>query len=160
MCKTLSVQNNIFSVLPLHILRYIHGETYFLDYPTLHLTSRCISPNWVLVKAGEEISMLVMISSFHVKWREESYQDFLVLIKVSESCSVVSSLLRSHGPHTVHGIPQARILEWIAYPFFWDLPDPGIKPGSPALEADSLPAELPGKPILIKKPPKYQVPLF
>ena len=28
-----------------------------------------------------------------------------------------------------------------------DLADPGIKPGSPALQADSLPAELPGKPI-------------
>ena len=25
-------------------------------------------------------------------------------------------------------------------------PDPGIKPGSPALQADSLPAELQGKP--------------
>ena len=29
-----------------------------------------------------------------------------------------------------------------------DLPDPGIKPESPALKADSLPAELPGKPFL------------
>ena len=28
-----------------------------------------------------------------------------------------------------------------------DLPDPGIKPGSPALQADSLPSELQGKPI-------------
>ena len=28
-----------------------------------------------------------------------------------------------------------------------DLPDPGIKPGSPSLQADSLPAELPGKPL-------------
>ena len=27
-----------------------------------------------------------------------------------------------------------------------DLPDPGIKAGSPALQADSLPTELPGKP--------------
>ena len=27
-----------------------------------------------------------------------------------------------------------------------DLPDPGIEPGSPALKADSLPSELPGKP--------------
>ena len=26
-----------------------------------------------------------------------------------------------------------------------DLPDSGIEPGSPALQADSLPAELPGK---------------
>ena len=29
-----------------------------------------------------------------------------------------------------------------------DLPDPGMEPGSPALQANSLPAELPGKPIL------------
>ena len=28
-----------------------------------------------------------------------------------------------------------------------DLPDPGIKPGSPALQADSLPTELSGKPL-------------
>ena len=87
---------------------------------------------------------------------------------------------------TVHGILQATILEWIAFPFSrgssqardrtqvsriagglfpnWatreahkylsgepipspvDLPDPGIKPGSPALQADSLPTELSEKP--------------
>ena len=29
-----------------------------------------------------------------------------------------------------------------------DLPDPEIKPGSPALQADSLPSEPPGKPIM------------
>ena len=29
-----------------------------------------------------------------------------------------------------------------------ELPIPGIKPGSPALQADSLPTELPGKPVL------------
>ena len=28
-----------------------------------------------------------------------------------------------------------------------DLPDPGIEPGSPALQADSLPFEPPGKPL-------------
>ena len=28
------------------------------------------------------------------------------------------------------------------------LPDPGIEPRSPALQVDSLPAELPGKPCL------------
>ena len=27
-----------------------------------------------------------------------------------------------------------------------DLPDPGMEPGSPPLQADSLPAELPGRP--------------
>ena len=84
-----------------------------------------------------------------------------------------------------HGILQARILEWVAYPFSrgssqprdWTqvsciaggfftswvtgkpentgvgslsllqvgLPNPGIKLESPALQKDSLPAELPGK---------------
>ena len=41
-----------------------------------------------------------------------------------------------------HGILQARILEWLPFPSPGDLPDPGIKPGSPALQADSLPTEL------------------
>ena len=39
-----------------------------------------------------------------------------------------------------------RILERVAYPFSSDLPDQGIEPGSPALQVDSLPAELPGSP--------------
>ena len=39
-----------------------------------------------------------------------------------------------------------RMLEWEAYPFPVDFPDPGIKLGSPSLLEDSLPAELPGKP--------------
>ena len=34
-----------------------------------------------------------------------------------------------------------------------DLPNSGIEPGSPALQVDSLPAELPGKPITDE--PKY-----
>ena len=41
---------------------------------------------------------------------------------------------------SVHGILQARILEWVAMPFSRDLPDPGIEPASPeapALQADS-----------------------
>ena len=39
-----------------------------------------------------------------------------------------------------------RILEWVAYPFSSSLPGPEIESGSPALQADSLPAEPPGKP--------------
>jgi len=48
--------------------------------------------------------------------------------------------------YTVHGILQARTLEWVAFPFSWDLPDPGIELRSPTLQADSLPAEPQGKP--------------
>ena len=42
------------------------------------------------------------------------------------------------------GILQAKILEWVASP--GDLPNPGIEPGSPALQEDSLPTKLPVKP--------------
>ena len=48
------------------------------------------------------------------------------------------------GP-SVHGILQARVLEWIAISSSGDLPYLGIEPGSPALQADSLLSEPPGK---------------
>ena len=34
---------------------------------------------------------------------------------------------------SVHGIFQARILEWVAISYSTDLPDPGVKPMSPTL---------------------------
>ena len=37
-------------------------------------------------------------------------------------------------------------MEWVPSPSPEDLPDPGIKPGSPALPADSLLSEPPGNP--------------
>ena len=45
---------------------------------------------------------------------------------------------------SVHGILQARILEWVVISF---LPDPGIKPRSPTLQADVLTSAPPGKPL-------------
>ena len=48
---------------------------------------------------------------------------------------------------SVHGILQARMLE--LFPSPGDLPNPGIEPMSPALQVDSLPTEIPGKPINI-----------
>ena len=44
---------------------------------------------------------------------------------------------------SVHGILQARILEWVAIPFSRGFPNPGIEPGSPALQTDSLSSEPP-----------------
>ena len=49
-----------------------------------------------------------------------------------------------HMDYTIHGILQARILEWVAIPFFRGSSQPGIEPRSPTLQADSLPAEPPG----------------
>ena len=47
---------------------------------------------------------------------------------------------------SVRGISQVRILEWLPFPTPEDLPDPGIEPGSSALQAGSLPSEPPEKP--------------
>ena len=47
---------------------------------------------------------------------------------------------------TVHGILHAIILEWVGEPSPGVLPNPEIKPRSPTLQVDSLPAELPERP--------------
>ena len=52
-----------------------------------------------------------------------------------------------------HILPGSSVMEfsrqeyWSALPFLspGDLPDAGIEPGSPALQADALPSEPPGK---------------
>ena len=49
---------------------------------------------------------------------------------------------------SVHGIFQARILEWVAISYFRDLPNPGIEPASPALGGRFLTTEPPGKPSM------------
>ena len=43
------------------------------------------------------------------------------------------------------GFPSHEYWNGLPFPLPGDLPDPGIKPGSPALQADSLPSEPPGK---------------
>ena len=67
--------------------------------------------------------------------------------------------------YKVHGTLQARIMEWLAFPLApGDLPNPGIDPQSPTLQADSLPAEPQRKPFCIlsytKTPCKYSNPIL
>ena len=74
------------------------------------------------------------------------------------SISLLQGIFPTQGSNP--GLPHRR---WILYQLrhreaqkYWsrssipppaDLPNPGIKPGSPALHADSLPTELSGKPL-------------
>ena len=46
---------------------------------------------------------------------------------------------------SVHGISQARTLEWVDIPFSRGSSDSGIEPGSLALQVNSLSSEPPGK---------------
>ena len=59
-------------------------------------------------------------------------------VKVAQSCP---TLCEPEG-YTVHGILQARILEWVAFSFSKGSP----QHRRPALQADSLPAEPQAKP--------------
>ena len=63
-------------------------------------------------------------------------------VKVAQS----SPTLCDPMDYTVHGILQARILEWVAVPSLRDLHNPVIEPRSSALQIDSLLSEPPGKP--------------
>ena len=67
--------------------------------------------------------------------------------EVAQSCPTLCDPVNCTLPcFSIHGNLQARILEWVTISFSGDLPDPGIEPGSPALEADALTSEPPGKP--------------
>ena len=73
---------------------------------------------------------------------------FLVcMCLVAQLCLTLCDPIGCSPPgSSVHGLLQARILAWVAFPFSRDLPNPGIKPRSPTLQVDSLPSEPPGKP--------------
>ena len=104
-----------------------------------------------LINAVKWIIYIVIYTQVHsIKYNWEIF--FLFFFFFASACEntmkVIQSCLTFCDPmdYTVHGILQARIPEWV----YWsgqsflsseDLPNPGIKPRSPALQMDSLPAE-------------------
>ena len=67
---------------------------------------------------------------------------------VTQLCPTLWDLLNcSPLGSSVLRILQTRILEWVALPTPEDLPDTGIKSGSPTLQVDCLLSEPPGKPM-------------
>ena len=49
------------------------------------------------------------------------------------------------------GFSRQGFWSGLPFPSPEDLPNPGIKPGSPILQADALPSEPPGKPLIFKE---------
>ena len=66
------------------------------------------------------------------------------------SCLAVSDSLQLHGftGSSVHGDSPGK--SGLPFPPPGDLLDPGIEPRSPTLQADSLPSELSGKPMITR----------
>ena len=74
----------------------------------------------------------------------------LLMFVHAQSCSALYESMDCSPPaSSVHGILQARILEWVAIPSPGDLPNPGIKPASPALPGSFFITEPPGKLALL-----------
>ena len=63
----------------------------------------------------------------------------LVLVSASESRSVVSDFFQPHRLYSPWNSPGQNT----------GVPNRGIEPGSPTSQVDSLPAETPGKPLLL-----------
>ena len=62
---------------------------------------------------------------------------------VNKSClTLVIPWTIAHQAPLSMGIPRQEYWHGLPFPSPGDLPDQGIEPGSPALQADSLPSEL------------------
>ena len=85
--------------------------------------------------------IFLFLSSFQFKYVDCYHQWFSSIINCVHVCSVMSDSCDptdcSPPGSSVHGIFQARVLEWLPCHPPGDLPDPGIKPAyivSPALQ--------------------------
>ena len=68
---------------------------------------------------------------------------------VAKSCLTLATLWTvAHQASLSIGFSREEYWSGLPCPSPGDLPDPGIEPGSLALQADSLPTELPGKTYL------------
>ena len=62
-------------------------------------------------------------------------------MKVAQTCLTLCDSMDCCLPgSSVHGILQARILDWVAVPFSRGSPNPGIEPRSPESQVDFLPS--------------------
>ena len=71
---------------------------------------------------------------------------------VAKSCLTVGTpwTVARQAPLSM-GISRQECWSGLPFPSPGHLPDPGIEPGSPALRADALPSEPPGKPKRIRR---------
>ena len=106
-----------------------------------YLSSWCL--NWDLCSQELYFLLSTLSSAGFIRYYSSSE-----VVLVTQSCPTLCDPMgHSLLGACIHGILHSRILEWVAFPFSWVLPGPGIEPGSHVLQADSLPSEPPRKPI-------------
>ena len=78
-----------------------------------------------------------------------SCYDFFVIVLVAKSCQTFDNPMDCSLPGSfVMEFPRQEYWNGLPFSSPGDLPDSRIEPRSPALQADSLPSESPGKPLL------------
>ena len=77
--------------------------------------------------------------------------------EVAQSCLTLCNPMDcSLSGSSSMGFSRQECWSGLPFPSPGDLPDPGIEPRSPALQADALPSEPPGKPIPDAKKGRYK----
>ena len=106
---------------------------------------------WGSVRPGMLRFMESQSRTWLSNWTELNWTDIVLSkVKVAHSCPTLRDPTDYSSPgSSVHGIFQARILEWVAIPSPGYLLNPGTEPRSPALQAYSLLFRSPGKPNII-----------
>ena len=66
-------------------------------------------------------------------------------MKVAQSCLFAIPWTIAHQAPLFMAFSRQQYWSGLPFPSSGDLPNPGIEPGSPALQADSLPSEPPTK---------------
>ena len=84
--------------------------TPFSSCPQSFLASGSFPMSWFFASGGQSIGALASVLLMDVK------------AKVAQLCPTLCDPMDC----IVHGILQARILEWVAFPFSRDLPNPGL----------------------------------
>ena len=81
-----------------------------------------------------------------VEMEFESKQFYLEAVLVTKSCPTLASpwTAARQAPLSM-GFSRQEYWSGLPFPSPGDLPNPGIEPGSPTLQADILPSEPPGK---------------
>ena len=83
------------------------------------------------------------------EWENGQYYKAIALKTVGWKWKSLSCVRLFATPWTIQSTELSRSEYWSGYTFPspGDLPDPGIEPCPPALQVDSLPTELSGKPF-------------
>ena len=117
------------------VWQFLTKLSIFISCDSTSVTTWCL-PKWV----EHYVHIITHTWIFTLIEKKES--------EVTQLCLTLCEPMGCSLPgSSVHGIFQARVLEWVAISFFRDLPNPGTEPGSPTLQADALPSEPPRKPI-------------